>query len=986
LHQWGAVTLFHGLPSDRVRAVAQGADGVMWFGTEGGLAKFDGRRTQVVTDAGLPNGRILALQTDTDGTLWVGTDNGATRFTAGQFDALKDLAGQTVNAIITPEPGRAIIATEQGLIFECRTKPDRTIEVRTLLDQPLISADAEHPGPLPITSLTMAHGALFAGSSSRGVLAIEHGTARVAALHPPAYFLRALEIDAKGQLWAGARTRKDESGVYAGSEAARLDRLDALTGTVMALRAGANDDLWAGTDGHGVFHFAGAKMLERFTFDGTGGGLRSDYVYSIFVDREEVVWFGTDRGVCRYDPHAPRVESLGDNPESNFVRALYQTNTGHLFCGTNRGLFVYDPAGAVWRPVNDLARNIIYTITEDQSGRLLIGAASGFYVGQKDGREGQTFTRVEAASGAVDAAGSVRAIAFFQGNTYLASYGRGVERIDDSRARLVWSNDDATAREVISLYADGDTRLLLGTTNDGVFVYDGQQTKTDPAFATLKGSAVRSIDRTGDGALWFATSRGVYRCRPNAACASTAPGLDARSIAANRQGQNEVWCATTGHGLVKIRQDDELGPVVSQLDSEQGLPSQNVFAVLPIHDAKNNDLLLIGTSRGVVRYEPGRAGPPLVVTRIISKRVHSSEELRAGLHLEYPQNSLLIDVTATSSRTFPEQFQYAFLLTAGQGQRVKQKLSHESQFTMEGLQPGTYKVTARAFSKDLVASNPLSFEFSVAGAPFPWTSTALAVLLLLALLALLWAILEHRRIARTSFALVDANRALAGARLDLANEAERERRRIARDLHDQTLADLRRLLLLSDRMQGEVNGSGQSTGVDAATFRKEIESVSNEIRRICEDLSPSVLDNVGLAAALEWALANAVAHLPVEKKFEYEVSNGEEIEERMKLDGGVRIQIYRIAQEVINNICRHAAAKHVQLSVKASTAGCLTLGIEDDGQFFVPTEAHAQGRGLANIQARASLIGAEITWTKRAGGGTVFTLLKGEGESETAVE
>jgi len=73
------VTLFHGLPSDRVHAIAQGPEGAMWFGTEAGLAKFDGRRTQTVTESVLPAGRILALQSDQDGALWIGTETGAVR-------------------------------------------------------------------------------------------------------------------------------------------------------------------------------------------------------------------------------------------------------------------------------------------------------------------------------------------------------------------------------------------------------------------------------------------------------------------------------------------------------------------------------------------------------------------------------------------------------------------------------------------------------------------------------------------------------------------------------------------------------------------------------------------------------------------------------------------------------------------------------------------------------------------------------------------
>ena len=85
LHQWGAVTLFHGLPSDRVRAIAQTPDGVMWFGTDNGLARYDGRRTESVAASGLKNRRVLALEVNEDGTLWVGTEDGAGFFAGAEF-------------------------------------------------------------------------------------------------------------------------------------------------------------------------------------------------------------------------------------------------------------------------------------------------------------------------------------------------------------------------------------------------------------------------------------------------------------------------------------------------------------------------------------------------------------------------------------------------------------------------------------------------------------------------------------------------------------------------------------------------------------------------------------------------------------------------------------------------------------------------------------------------------------------------------------
>jgi signal transduction histidine kinase/ligand-binding sensor domain-containing protein len=966
----------------------------MWFGTEAGLAKFDGRRTLAVNDPSLPTGRVLALQSDLDGALWIGTDVGAARFSDGNFEAIKETAGQTISAIVGPEPGRALMSTEQGQVFECRAaisstggstsrtggtsgRAEVSLSARPLLDHPLESADRDHPGPLVMTSLTLSKNKLLAGTLSRGVVAIENGTAKDVRMRPVTFFVRALETDSNGKLWVGARSKKQEPGALTGDEPSNLIRNEAPTGSVMTIKA-IGPEVWVGTDGRGVFRFAGAKTV-RLTFDGTAGGLRSDHVYAIVADREGVIWFGTDRGVCRYDPRAPRVEPIGDNPESNFVRAFYQTSGGRLLAGTNRGLFVYDSENPAWKSVSDLARNIIYAITEDKAGRLLVGSASGFYVAQKQpGKlEEQSFTRVEASSGNADATGSIRAITNFRGATYFASYGRGVERFDERHASIVGSSNSSTPREIVSLLSDGDARLFMGTAKDGVLTFDGQDIKTEASLTNLKGVAVRSMARTNDGSLWFGTSRGVYFCGSNAPCTLAVPNVDARFLLSqNDEEVPEVWCGTTGNGLLRILLDPKLGPVVAQLDSEQGLPSQNVFAVMPHHTADGRDLLLIGTSRGVARYEPGKQAPTLFVTRIISKRVHAPSELQAGLSLEYPQNGLLLDVTAMSSRTFPEQFQYAFTLIDKAGHSIKQKLSHESQFTMEGLKPGKYTITARAFTKDLISSAPLTFEFNVAKAPFPWTSTALAILLALALFALLWAILERRRIVATSAALVNANRELAGARLNLANEAERERRRIARDLHDQTLADLRHLALLTDQLK--TNGERSTT--DAVTqsggLRREIESISKEVRRICEDLSPSVLQNVGFAAALEFALSHAVQVAPPERRFKYQFQCDESLEERNCLAPSVQMQIYRIVQEAVNNICRHASATQVKMFVTLSSAGEFLLSLEDNGRPFDLLKNNPEGRGLANMRARADLIDAKLSWEKCEGGGTIFTLRK----------
>ncbi|HEU4595726.1 MAG TPA: two-component regulator propeller domain-containing protein, partial [Pyrinomonadaceae bacterium] len=322
------MTLFHGLPSDMVRAIAQDSEGVMWFGTDAGLARYDGRRTQTVTDEGLAGRRVLAVRVGPGGELWVGTDGGAFVRAGGEgsrFRALPETKGKTVTAVNTNAPGRAFLATGDGLVFDSRQQPDESFTTRPLLAEPVTAAGKSQP--LWLTSLAFAGETLLVGTRGRGLLAVTpEGTLKEVAGRPRAFFVEALAEDSEGGVVRlGSQTSAGDSGLYKieGASPPQQQQLRAVklagasTGTVSALARASGGDLYAATDGHGVFRYRGEQVFEHFTFEGTAGGLRSDRVSAVFVDREGVVWFGTNRGVCRFDPHGVRVEKLSAETESN---------------------------------------------------------------------------------------------------------------------------------------------------------------------------------------------------------------------------------------------------------------------------------------------------------------------------------------------------------------------------------------------------------------------------------------------------------------------------------------------------------------------------------------------------------------------------------------------------------------------------------------------------------------------------------------------
>jgi len=891
----------------------------MWFGTDNGLARFDGRRIQNFSPDGSGPNRVLALKAAASGDLWVGTQTGAFVYSDSGFHLIDGTKGIGVTAIMDGED--TIFGTDTGMVMRINADAAGNRSAENLLTTPIQNAEGF---PLAVSGLAMADGAILASTSGRGVLAIRDGRAsELSELRMP-LFVNSIASDETGTLSLGADAPTGLSGLYEETGSA-FARISLPTARVLALE---NNDsgLWVGTERFGVFHIVGSKLKKAYTFENTSGGLRSNTVNTFFTDREGVVWIGTNRGVSRFDRLGAEQQTVSDVANSNFIRTLAVgdqidgSRRDQYFAGSNRGLFFRDDKDN-WSEIPGLRNKVIYDLKFRGAPSIFVGTSDGLYD----------------ISGRKLADGDVRSFASFGGRDYAAFFGRGVIDVTTVPPKQSILNDAG----VTSVYA-GLGKLWIGTADKGLYSFDGQNVRSEIGPEVLKSGTIWGMSHLSeeDGFLYLAGQHGVFRVR-NQKAEKLIDAEDVRDVLIDGK---YIWAATTTRGLIHAKRDSRFGWLVNYLGFEQGLPSEKAFAILATDDG-----ILIATNRGIVRYKSSPIPPKLIATRVLSQRVHDLAEIGGKLDLEYPQNALLVEVAGQSSRTFPEEFQYVFVLVNSTGEEIARQLSNDSQYAPSDLAPGEYTIEAIAFNRDLLASEPLTIRFSVAKAPFPWTATALGVLLVIALLGLVWAFVANRRV-------LVRNRELAAAKLDLANEAERERRRIARDLHDQTLADLRSLMLLSDARKPEIEG-----------FRDEIEAISGEVRRICEDLSPSVLENVGLVAALEFLLKSAIEkHSFVAK---------ENLEEGIGFPMNIQLQIYRIAQEVLTNIKSHSTADTVEMIVDEHD-GEFVMEIRDNGDAFDPESVTSRGRGIANIKARASMIGADIDWEQAEGNRFVLGISK----------
>jgi two-component system, NarL family, sensor histidine kinase UhpB len=177
---------------------------------------------------------------------------------------------------------------------------------------------------------------------------------------------------------------------------------------------------------------------------------------------------------------------------------------------------------------------------------------------------------------------------------------------------------------------------------------------------------------------------------------------------------------------------------------------------------------------------------------------------------------------------------------------------------------------------------------------------------------------------------------------------EEERKRIARELHDEI---------------GQVL-TGVMLQLDDADAREAVRHSLEDVRRIARELRPEMLDDLGLLSALR-ALSNTAAHQGL--RVERQLDIGE-----LRLGPEVELAVYRVAQESLTNVMRHAQASEVLVALQ-QVDGALRLVVRDDGR-GLPTGDGQAGAGIAGMSERALHVGGRLTVASSPGAGTEVRL------------
>lgn len=209
---------------------------------------------------------------------------------------------------------------------------------------------------------------------------------------------------------------------------------------------------------------------------------------------------------------------------------------------------------------------------------------------------------------------------------------------------------------------------------------------------------------------------------------------------------------------------------------------------------------------------------------------------------------------------------------------------------------------------------------------------------------------------------VRAREELAAFAAESAGVREQEKSRIARELHDELAQSLTALKMDTIWLRNHVAESDPAAQEKIAQMLAVLDSAVASTRRIAADLRPLVLDDLGLVAAIEWVAQNFTQRTGVPCELL--------VDESLELEEPYATGVFRIVQESLQNVAKHASASRVVVELRPRD-GALLLRVQDNGSGFRPSDPRKpQSLGLVGLRERAHLLRGEVRVDSSPGAGT----------------
>jgi two-component system, NarL family, sensor histidine kinase DevS len=189
---------------------------------------------------------------------------------------------------------------------------------------------------------------------------------------------------------------------------------------------------------------------------------------------------------------------------------------------------------------------------------------------------------------------------------------------------------------------------------------------------------------------------------------------------------------------------------------------------------------------------------------------------------------------------------------------------------------------------------------------------------------------------------------------------ELERKRLARELHDETGQALTSILLGLKPLEEATSGATQDA---VAEVRELVVSTLQDVRRLAVELRPSALDDLGLVPAID-RLARSFAESGIQVDVEAHIGD-------QRLPEPIETTLYRIVQEAITNVAKHAEARRLSVTLTRKNGSVVAI-VEDDGKGFDPADTDSAGLGLLGMRERLALVGGTLRVEASSGAGTTI--------------